>query len=240
MTKRRAIVLSLCGALAACDFELVDPPPPPPPYFTISIRATQTDSTQIFVNGVLQVGVDSLGREFRLLDSTLSINGEKLPPPEVRPRAKNSLFYSWSVTQIGPAPSTIDVALPSFVSMPPQHLVVPVANRIDAYHIRLNPGEDLVLHVTPVAGDSSQLRTQLYGWQLTMKRSCDQGSSTELSILGTTSFPSDMRVPRSFIGGLADQPFEACLRFSSQYSSLHAALPMSAFVASDIRWRVDP
>jgi hypothetical protein len=234
------MVLALCGALAACDFELVDPPPPPPPLFIVSVRASQTDSTQIFVQALLQVGVDSLGHEYRLSDSTLSINGEKLPPPAVRPRSNNSLSYTWSVTRLGPPPPTFDVALPSFVSVPPLHLVVPVASRTDPYHVRLNPGEDLVLHVTSVAGDSTQLRTQPYGWQLTLQSSCDHGGSTDLRILGTTSFPSEVRVPRALIGGLAAQPFEACLLFQSLYSTLHTVLPMSAYVASDIRWRVDP
>src|SRR5436190_6965262 len=235
MTRTRAMLLALCAALAACDFELVDPPPPPPPRFSVFVRALQTDSTQIFVDAVLQLGVDSLGREFRLSDSTLSINGEKVPPSTIRPRSKNALFYRWSITRFGSAPSTFDVAPPSFVSMLSQHLVVPAAYRVDPYHVRLNPGEDLVLHVTSVAGDSTQLHTQPYSWQLTLQASCDQGGSTELEIVGTTSFPFDVRVPRAFIGSLAEKPFEACLRFSSQYSSLHAALPMSAFVASDIR-----
>ena len=94
MTGRRVMVLALCCAVVACDFELVDPPPPPRPYFNVFVHATEADSTDIFFQATLQLGVDSIGRQFQLADSTLSIDGIHLQPDATGPKS-NWVSYVW-------------------------------------------------------------------------------------------------------------------------------------------------
>jgi hypothetical protein len=233
MTSRRAMVLALCGAVVACDFELVDPPAPPHPQLNIFVHATEADSTDILFQADLQLGVDSTGRQFQLADSSLSVNGVQLRPAFARPRS-NSVLYAWTGRLSAP-PAAIDVVLPSFVAISSQHVVVPVANRLDPYVIHLNAGEDLSLHVTSV-GDSAHL-TDAPFWQLTLRPSCTKSSGPSVAIVGSGPYPSELRVPRSLIADFATQSFEACFFLQSRYS-MPGALPISAFVLSDIRWRI--
>jgi hypothetical protein len=233
MNGTRAVVLGLCGALTACDFELVDPPAPPHPQFNVFVHVSDADSTDILFQADLQLGVDSTGRQFQLADSSLSVNGVQLRPAFAKPRS-NSVLYAWTGRLSAP-PAALDVALPSFVAIPSHHVVVPVANRLDPYVIHLNAGEDLLLHVTSV-GDSAHL-TDAPFWQLTLRQSCTQSSGPNLAIVGSGPYPSELRVPRALIADLATQPFEACFLLQSRYS-MPGALPISAFVLSDVRWRI--
>ena len=235
MTGRRAMVLALCCAVGACEFELVDPPPPPRPHFDVFVHATEADSTDIFFQATLLLGVDSTGRQFQLADSTLSIDGIHLRPNTASPKS-NRVSYVWSA-RLGAPPAAFDVVLPSFVGLPSQHVIVPVAIRADPYDIHLNAGDDLLLHVTSVR-DSKQF-TFPPSWQLTLRLSCTESNGPSLAIVGHSPYPSELRVPRALIADLATQPFEACLFLDSPYSP-PGELPITTSVVSDIRWRIGP
>ena len=227
-------------ALAACacgDGIQLLTPGPTPPRLSLSITVQLDSLMHHSESAFLSSGWAADGYPYRFTDSSLIVNGAIVPPFDV---VKWQGFqYTWSraATPTGAMDSTV-VKAPPLRDSPSDPIRIAAYNpaRLDPLDVTLNPGQDLVLHLTPV----SQLPwppNAVRVWELTLSEQCGFGSRP----FRTTSegaYPDEFRVPRSMIPDSLGSSFAACVHVLVNFQATTAPYSGSVFQTIDARWRV--
>jgi hypothetical protein len=228
------------GAMSCKDFDLVGPSPNVEPSLFVAVIAEHDSGSRYSVNAWFHPGSDASGNAKPYSDRSLLV--ETLA---VAPQASSDEFQWFYGTQLNrPAVrsqvDTVRIRPPvaQDVFLPP-NVAVPIPAREDPEEVVLPAGQDLRLHVSSVAGDSTALAGGTDSWQLNLRESCSTAESgTVLSAHGTGAYPAELRVPWEWIANAQGTVLHACLLASARYEGSGAPYLTRVYVSVRISWRI--
>jgi hypothetical protein len=237
--KAAALVL-LLGPMSCKDFDLVGPSPNLEPWLFVGVFAEHDSGSRYTVNAVFHPGSDASGNAKPYLDRSLLV--ETLA---IGPQASSDEFQWFYGTQLNrPAVrSQVDTLkirppVPQDVFLTPS-VAVPIPAREDPEEVVLPAGQDLRLHVSSVAGDSTALAGGTDSWQLALRESCSTAESgTVLNAQGSGAYPTELRVPWEWIANAQGRVSHACFLASARYEGSGVAYRTRVHVGVRISWRI--
>jgi hypothetical protein len=238
---RRLLPALACAVFACGDFSLVPRRDAVPSFVQVSAFADHrlTDSHY----GVLLSfgpGVDSTtGIPFAIADSSIQIGDSVLTyQRESTYGAQRILEYRWEAVRDSSQPpiETLKIRFPLLAgSVSGIHEVqLALPRRGDPTVLTLV--DEVALHVVGYAFDSATADSTASHWLMEIRSQCRNGQTPFVSLSGSTVFPGELRVPRSWFPATMSDSAMACFFSSTLFKARDAAIPTTVFVQGNIEW----
>jgi hypothetical protein len=233
---RRWLVIACAGAVACGGYELVDPQANHAPSASVEVELTQGDSAQYEIFATFRRGADPVTKKANeVSDERFYLNDTS-----VSPESNDALTWKYRLTIIRapgqPPLDTMRVRFPALADMAPVTVLLRVPRRQDSTIVTWG-ADALVLHVTAAENDFGLATHKSAFWALLIAEPrC--GANGLATVHGSTSAPSELRVPNSWFTAPLPDSAEAC--FDTSSSSDLPGAPYSTFVSigARINWRI--
>ncbi|HJQ21673.1 MAG TPA: hypothetical protein VJ867_15095 [Gemmatimonadaceae bacterium] len=229
------VVLLACG-----DFNLVPRSKYAAPSVQINFYVDQriAESTYGVTVGFFP-GLDSLtGQPYTIADSSMHIGDSVVMYTRViEAQPLRSLEYDWMLVRDSSQPplDTLAIRLPVLASAASGNHVVRLALPTRGDPPVVDLADDVALHVLRYAVDSSVADSTQSFWQLELQKKCFD-SQTFLSMSATSTFPDQLRVPRSWLPATTTDSAMACLYSSTTFRARDAAIRTSVYRQANVQW----